>query len=186
MPHKTAGHSSSLDAIELLTADHRKVMQMFDDFSEMEDNGKAGDDKKQILVERICTELTMHSQVEEELFYPALRDALEDHAQLDEAEVEHAMANELVSELESMQPGDDLYDAKVTVLGEYTRHHIEEEQKELFPKAKKAKVDMAALGEEIQKRKEELRSEFGMPEEEETLHMNSKSKTRKPSHHTRT
>jgi hemerythrin-like domain-containing protein len=101
------------------------------------------------------------------LFYPALRDALEDHAQLDEAEVEHAMAEQLIAELESMEPGDDLYDAKVTVLGEYVRHHIDEEQEKLFPKAKKAKIDLDALGEELAMRKEELRTEFGMPDEDD-------------------
>jgi hemerythrin-like domain-containing protein len=165
MPRKNQGSEHSANAIELLTEDHQVVLSLFEDFRSMKEDEDVDEDAKQMLVERICTELTIHSEIEEELLYPALRDAFDDHSQLDEAEVEHAMAEQLIAELESMEPGDDLYDAKVTVLGEYVRHHIDEEQEKLFPKAKKAKMDLDSLGEELRMRKEELRTEFGMPDE---------------------
>jgi len=166
MPRRKATGSST-NAIDLLTEDHEQVLSLFDDFRGMRGDPDIDDDVKQALVERICSELTIHSEIEEELLYPALRDAFDSHALLDEAEVEHTMAEQLIAEIESMEPGDDLYDAKVTVLGEYVRHHIEEEQEKLFPKAKKAGVDLAALGEELAQRREELRTEFGMPEGDE-------------------
>lgn len=167
MPRKNPGKERPTNAIELLTEDHQDVLSLFDDFRSLREDEDADDDVKQMLVERICTELTIHSEIEEELLYPALRDAFDDHSQLDEAEVEHAIAEQLISEIESMEPGDDLYDAKVTVLGEYVLHHIHEEQEKLFPKAKKANVDLATLGEELALRKEELRTEFGMPDEDD-------------------
>jgi hemerythrin-like domain-containing protein len=167
MPRKSQDREHSANAIELLTEDHQNVLSLFEDFRSLKEDEDADEDVKQTLVERICTELTIHSEIEEELLYPALRDAFDDHSQLDEAEVEHAMAEQLIAELESMEPGDDLYDAKVTVLGEYVRHHIDEEQEKLFPKAKKAKMDLDSLGEELRMRKEELRTEFGMPDEDD-------------------
>lgn len=179
MPHRSQSKSSS-NAIDLLTEDHKKVLHMFDDFEKMKKDEDQDDDAKQELVERACTELTIHSQVEEEFFYPALRDALDDVSLLDEAEVEHAIANQLITELESMQPGDELYEAKFTVLGEYVRHHVEEEQEKLFPKAKKAKLDLESIGADIRQRKDELRNEFGMPEEnDEAIQGDTGSKSKR-------
>jgi hypothetical protein len=123
--------------------------------------------KKAQIVRRTCMELTIHAQVEEEIFYPAVREAIEDEDLLDEAEVEHASAKELIAQLENMQPGDELFDAKFTVLGEYINHHVKEEQDEMFPKVKKAKVDTQSLGEQIAQRKQELMSEMGMESEED-------------------
>lgn len=101
-------------------------------------------------------------------FYPAAREAIDEQELLDEAEVEHASAKELIAQLESMGPDDELYDATVTVLGEYINHHVKEEQEEMFPKAKKAKLDGQALGEEIMRRKQELKAEMGIePQQEE-------------------
>ncbi|HYD80459.1 MAG TPA: hemerythrin domain-containing protein [Paucimonas sp.] len=165
MPRKNHESPRSRNAIDLLVEDHQEVLSLFEDFKSLQDDEDVDDDVKQTLVERICTELTIHSEIEEELLYPAMRDAFADHALLDEAEVEHAIAEQLIAELESMEPGDDLYDAKVSVLGEYVRHHIDEEQEKLFPKAKKAKMDLDTLGEELLLRKEELRTEFGLPDE---------------------
>jgi hypothetical protein len=105
--------------------------------------------------------------VEEEIFYPALREALEDDDLVDEAVVEHASAKQLIAELEGMEPGDDLYDAKFTVLGEYVKHHVKEEQNEIFPQAKKSKMDLEQLGQEIAERKEQMKSELGLENEEE-------------------
>jgi hemerythrin-like domain-containing protein len=144
MPRKSASKTSSSDAIDILTEDHKHVMKMFADFEKLKQDEDNDEDAKQTLIERACTELTIHSQVEEEFFYPALRDALDDTDLVDQAEVEHGIANQLITELESMQPGDEFYEAKFTVLGEYVRHHIEEEQEKIFPKAKKVKLALSA------------------------------------------
>jgi hemerythrin-like domain-containing protein len=140
---------------------------MFDQFEKMKEEEDPDVEAKQLLVEICCAELTVHAQLEEELFYPALRDAIDDMDLLDEAEVEHASAKQLITELASMQPGDELYDAKFTVLGEYVKHHIEEEEKEIFPKAKKAKLDLEAMAEEARERKQEMREELGLDSEGE-------------------
>jgi len=167
MPHKAhaTSHASKPDAIQILTADHREVSKIFEQFEKIKDKYDAA--KKQSLVKRACDELTIHAQVEEEIFYPALREALEDDDLIDEAEVEHASAKQLIAELANMEPGDDLYDAKFTVLGEYVKHHVKEERNEIFPKAKKSKMDLKQLGQEIAERKEQMKSELGLETEEE-------------------
>ena len=153
---KADSRAKTDDAITLLTADHDKVKKLFKSF----ESSGANADKKQALVAEICTELTVHATIEEEIFYPAAREALEEQDLLDEAEVEHASAKELIAQLEDMKPGDELYDAKVTVLGEYIDHHVKEEQEEMFPKIKKAKLDLNALGAQMKARKEELMAEM--------------------------
>ena len=114
------------------------------------------------MVEPICSELTVHTTIEEEIFYPAVREAIDDEDLMDEADVEHASAKELIAQLEAANPGDDQYDAKVTVLGEMIDHHVKEEEGEMFPKARKADIDSAALGEEMAARKAELKEELGI------------------------
>jgi hemerythrin superfamily protein len=146
------------DAIALLKDDHKKVKKLFKDFDKTKD--KASDEDKEALVRQICMELTLHAQIEEEVFYPAVRKAIGDEPLLDEATVEHATAKDLIRQLESMSASDPLYDAKVTVLGEYIDHHVEEEQGEMFPKAKKAKLDMDALGKKLASRKRALLKEL--------------------------
>jgi hemerythrin superfamily protein len=141
------------NAISLLTEDHAKVRKMFKQFEKSHE--KMDDAEKVELVQQICIELTVHAQVEEEIFYPAAREAVDEQELLDEAEVEHASAKELISQLQSMQPGDELYDAKVTVLGEYVDHHIKEEEKQMFPKVRKARLDLEYLAEQIMERKEQ-------------------------------
>ena len=143
------------DAIAVLTEDHKKVKTMFKDFEKLKKGGDNNDEKAE-LVDRICKELTLHAQVEEEIFYPAVRAAIDDDDLMDEADVEHAEVKDLIAQLEAMQPVDDHYDAKVTVLGENVDHHVKEEQDEMFPKARKAKIDIAALGAQIMQRKKEL------------------------------
>jgi hemerythrin superfamily protein len=157
---------------------------MFDQFKKMKKQEDADEEEIQTLVETACAELTIHATVEEEIFYPALRDALDDTDMLDEAEVEHASAKQLITELSAMQPGDDLYEAKFTVLGEYVQHHIGEEEDEIFPKAKKAKLDLEAMGDEISARKTELRDELGVAEEaDEEDEQSSRSETTRRSVH---
>lgn len=160
----TTKAAGKMDAISLLIADHKKVQKMFKDFEKLKDGDE---DEKAALVNECCTALKIHTQIEDEIFYPAARGAIKESDLLDEAEVEHASVEDLILQLESMMPGDELYDAKFTVIGEYTNHHIKEEQDEMFPKVKKTKLDLVALGEELMQRKQELREEMGVPEEDE-------------------
>src|SRR3569623_995197 len=156
---------SSMDAIELLTADHKEVQKLFKQFEQMKADD--ADEGKQELVSRICAELTGRAQIEEEIFYPAAREGMKEQDILDEAEVEHACAKELIAQLEAMEPDEELYAAKVTVLSEYINHHVEEEQNEMFRQVKKAKLDLQALGEELMARKQELKIVLGLEEDEE-------------------
>ena len=148
--------AAKMDAIAMLIADHRKVQKAFKDFAKIKDSksrrGKAD------IVGQTCTDLTIHTKIEEEIFYPAVRKAIKDADLMDEATVEHAGAKNLIAQLEAMQPGDDLYDAKFTVLGESVNHHIKEEQTEMFPKVRKAKLDLVMLGQQMAQRKAELES----------------------------
>ena len=152
------------DAITLLTADHAKVKKLFKEFEDLKEEDGSAEDKS-ALVTRICNELKIHTEIEEEIFYPAVRKAIDDGDLMDEALVEHAGAKELIAQLEDMSPDDELYDAKVTVLGEQIRHHVKEEEGEMFPKAKKAKVDGEALGVQMTERKAELMAELESDEE---------------------
>jgi hemerythrin superfamily protein len=149
------------DAIELLKADHKAVKALFKKFAALKSDGDAENEEKKSVVQKICDALTVHTAIEEEIFYPAVRKAIADADLMDEALVEHAGAKELISQLESMEADDDLFDAKVTVLGEQIDHHVQEEEGEMFPKAKKAKVDLEALGAAMTARKEELSGDFG-------------------------
>jgi hemerythrin-like domain-containing protein len=141
------------DAIALLREDHARVQEMFDRFERTR-----GDERKQRLVEQICLELEVHATIEEEIFYPAVREAIRGQDLMDEAEVEHQSAKALIRQLEAMSPGDELYDAKVKVLGEYVKHHVKEEQNEMFPQARAAELDLAELGDRMRQRKEQLMS----------------------------
>lgn len=158
---KTSAAKAS-NAITMLTDDHKKVKKLFKDFEKLKDKAEAAD--KEALVEEICAELTVHAEIEEELFYPAAREAIDDDGLMNEAEVEHASAKDLIEQLQGMDSSDPTYDAKVTVLGEYVNHHVEEEEKQMFPKVKKAKLDLAALGEEIATLKETKETQLmGVP-----------------------
>lgn len=150
----TKSNDKPQDAIALLTSQHDEVEALFEKFDELGD--RASTSKKK-LANEICEQLIMHTQIEEEIFYPALRAASKEMADmLDEALVEHASAKDLIAQIQEMEPGDDLYDAKVTVLGEYIEHHVEEEEDEMFPKVRKLKLDLDALGAEMAARRDEL------------------------------
>lgn len=140
-------------AIALLKKQHAEVDKLFKRFEKAKDAGKAE------IVQTACRALAVHAQLEEELFYPALREAGVENDLLDEAEVEHEGVKRLVGELETMQPGDDLYDAKMTVLTEYVKHHVKEEETEMFPDAKKSGVDLDELGERMEVRTVELEAQ---------------------------
>lgn len=157
---KSAG-TAKQDAIVLLTEDHKKVKKLFKEFEKVKE-GSVED--KVALVQQVLMELKVHTTIEEEIFYPAVRDAIEDDDLMNEAEVEHDSAKDLISQIESMEPEDPMYDARFSVLGEYVNHHVEEEQEEMFAKVKKAKLDLKALGEELLTRKESLMAEMGATE----------------------
>jgi hypothetical protein len=160
MSRSRVSSAGPVDAIASLVADHKRVKALFEEFEKVRDDEDVDDDKAR-LVAQICLELGMHTALEEEIFYPAVREKIDDEDLMDEALVEHASAKELIEELESMDPTDDLYDAKVTVLGEQIDHHVEEEEGEMFPKARAAKVNTPELAREMEQRREELRAEFG-------------------------
>ena len=163
---KSSSTTTNQDAFALLTADHKRVKSLFKEFESLKDEGE--DDQKATLVETICNELTIHAQIEEEIFYPALRDAIDDEDLMDEADVEHASAKQLIAQLEQLEVGGDHYDATVTVLGEYIDHHVKEEEGEMFSKAREADIDSAALGEELAIRKAELKEELGILDDEDS------------------
>lgn len=145
------------DAVALLKEDHRTVEDLFAKFEKA-----SGDDRKKKLADEICMELTIHSMIEEEIFYPACEGKVEEDL-LSEAYVEHDGAKVLIGEIQTGSPSDEYFDAKVKVLQEQIEHHVEEEEKRiegLFSQARKAGVDMDALGEQMAARKEELKAKF--------------------------
>jgi hemerythrin superfamily protein len=148
------------DACDLLDADHKAVKKMFKEFEELTEARGKTQEKKRLLAEKICRELTVHAQIEEEIFYPPIRKAIKDELMMNEAEVEHTTAKDLIAQIQGMDPGDPLYDAKVLVLGEYVDHHVKEERTEMFPKARASKVDLVKMRETLQARKEELMAEL--------------------------
>ncbi|MFZ6780745.1 hemerythrin domain-containing protein [Undibacterium sp. Ji83W] len=153
LPKKTKG-AKTPDAISLLKQDHKNVKALFAKFESLGDTALVS---KKKIAHQICLELTKHTIAEEEILYTAMREAGEDVKDLmDEATVEHAAAKELIAQILAMEPEDDLYDAKVKVLSEQIEHHVREEEGEMFPKAKKAKLDLVSLGEAIQERKDEI------------------------------
>lgn len=153
---------SGFDALDLLRADHDRVRDLFREFDSLKGNDDE-DERKSELVDEICYELTLHTMIEEEIFYPGLRAAIDDSELMDEADVEHAGARELISQLEVMYPGDDHFDATVTVLGEEVLHHIGKEEDFMFAAARNSSIDLADLGEQLSARKEELDEDLSAP-----------------------
>lgn len=142
-------------ALDLLKADHQRISEALTRFERI--RGRASTAEKQELIGTVCGELAIHAAVEEEIFYPAVRRASGADGLVNEAQVEHAAIKQLVGELERMEPDHDLYDAKFKVLGAYVRHHVKEEENEIFPRARKTEIDLQALGMRILERKRELR-----------------------------
>ena len=143
--------SAPKDAIALLKADHDAVSQLFAEYEKTRSSLK-----KKALVAEICTTLSVHAQIEEEIFYPAFKAALKDKLLVSEATVEHTGVKDLIAQLEGAEPDGEMYDAKVKVLSEYVKHHVKEEQTEMFPKAKSSSLDMLDLGARMAARKDEL------------------------------
>ena len=154
-PANASSRDATPDATRLLAEDHREVHALFEQYRKLARGGASGDERRP-LAEEICTLLTVHAALEEEIFYPAARAAAIDASVLDEAEVEHASAKDLIAQIQEMGPDDELYDAKVKVLGEYIDHHVQEEEGEMFPKCRGANMDLAGLAAALADRKAEL------------------------------
>jgi len=158
-PSKTPGKTAATDktkpatkdAIALLKADHEAVTELFAEYEKTRSVST-----KKSLVAEICTALSVHAQIEEEIFYPAVKAALKDKLLVPEATVEHTTVKELIAQLQGIEPDGEMYDAKVKVLSEYVKHHVKEEQNEMFPKAKASSLDMAELGARMAARKDAL------------------------------
>ncbi|MEO6626427.1 MAG: hemerythrin domain-containing protein [Burkholderiaceae bacterium] len=148
---KSATAAKPQEATAMLRADHKAVSALFEQYEKARASAR-----KKAIVAQICNELTLHAQVEEEIFYPAVKAAMRDKELVPEATVEHATLKDLIAQVKGIEPDGEMYDAKIKVLSEYVTHHVKEEQNEMFPKARKTKVDMLALGERMAARKEEL------------------------------
>jgi hemerythrin superfamily protein len=159
--------SANANALELLKSDHDEVEKLFDEYDDRKEDADA--QTKQDIVDSICKALEVHAQLEEELFYPAFRNVDDMEDLLDEAVIEHQSVKHLVAQLEASTPDDMLYDAKVKVLAEYVKHHVREEEGEMFPKARSSDVDLHALGRKMIARKEELAQGEAIPAIEEEL-----------------
>ena len=153
-------------AIELLESDHRKVEMLFDQFEDMKDEEDEG---RREVAERICAELTVHAQVEEELFYPWLRENLgeEEMEMVEEAQVEHNSAKDLIAQIQGASALDATYDAKVKVLSEYINHHVQEEENEIFEEVREEREALDELGQEMAARKAELMEQMGLTDDAE-------------------
>ena len=158
---KSASQPQHQDALQLLMAEHREVKAMFQHYQKLADAGGKGDERM-LLASQICVALTVHTQMEEEILYPAARTVLtKDEDIVDEAYVEHAGAKSLIAQIKTMTSDQPLFDAKVKVLGEYIDHHVKEEETEFFPKLRKTALDLDAMGDQLAARKKQL---MAMPE----------------------
>ena len=151
----TRSSTRAPDALAMLRADHEKVLEMFARYEGLRTAGQ-----KEKLAREICKEVSVHARLEEEIFYPAIRAEIRDDALMDEADVEHRSAKDLCAQLEEGSAGDELFDARVKVLGEYIKHHIKEEQNEMFVQVRKSEIDLKALAEQMRTRKQVLLSEL--------------------------
>lgn len=169
---QTRSNDSPQDAVALLKSDHRQVEDLFERFE------AADDSELSAIAERVCQLLTIHAQIEEELLYPAAKDAFEDEEEIDlvnEAAVEHATAKDLIAKIEAMTADDEAFKATVKVLSEYIKHHVKEEEKEMFPKLKQTQLDLRELGGQLAERKFDLMEEMGVEEEEARAPARSRS-----------
>jgi hemerythrin-like domain-containing protein len=151
------GRSKSVEAIDMLKQDHEKVEKAFKEF---EKTDREDLEACRRLIMTACEELKAHTTLEEEIFYPAVREVIEDEDIMNEASVEHETAKMLIEQLENMQEDDPNFHATFTVLGEYVRHHVKEEEGEMFPAAKKSTLDFDSLAERMRERRRELLGEM--------------------------
>lgn len=148
MPKPIPTETQPQDAIALLTEEHEQVKALFEQYEEL---GERAHVSKHKLALQICDALTRHTMKEEEIFYPAVRKAIKEDDLMDEALVEHASAKDLIAQIQSMEPGDELFDAKVKVLSEMIEHHVEEEEGKMFPKVRKSGLDLEELADAMER-----------------------------------
>lgn len=148
---KSEATTKAQDATTMLKADHQKVSDLFAQYEKARVSSKKKD-----LVMQICNELTVHAQIEEEIFYPAVKKATKDRELVPEALIEHATLKDLIAQVKNVEPEGEMFEARITVLSEYVKHHVKEEENDMFAKAKASKLDMMKLGEELASRKDEL------------------------------
>ncbi|MFP8835277.1 hemerythrin domain-containing protein [Hydrogenophaga sp. XSHU_21] len=139
------------DAIALLKADHKAVSELFAEYEKARSSSR-----KKALIAEICTALSVHAQIEEEIFYPAVKAALKDKLLVPEATVEHASLKDLIAQIEAVEPDTEMVEARIKVLSEYVKHHVKEEQDEMFPKVRASTIDVVELGMRMSARKEDL------------------------------
>ena len=162
---RTQGNGGERSAIDMLVQDHKRVQKLFKDFEKVD---RADEEAVRELVETACLELQIHSMLEEEIFYPALRAHAEGKLEdfLNEAEVEHEAADDLIAKLHELETDDPMYCSYFGVLAKFVRHHVKEEEHELFPRVEKMKLDLKQLGEDMRLRREELFAEMEREDEE--------------------
>ncbi len=153
------GKQSNSDAVDLLTADQRAIEALFEAFNVLCADGASPADKGRA-AGVICMALSVHAQIEEEIFYPAMRALACDAAMIDPLKVEHLLAKDLIAQISTMQPGGTLYDARVLVLGKANQYRVGREEHALFPYARRAGLDLGALGDEMRARKRQLLAEY--------------------------
>jgi len=151
---------SKQDAIALLKSDHREAEKLFGKFDLLKDFGK--NDEKREVVRKVCAALLVHMQIEESIFYPAVREKIDDDELIDESFVEHQGAKELILELGELDAASTMFDAKTKVLREQIQHHVDEEESELFPKVRESQLDLQALGASMARKKAELEKSHNM------------------------
>jgi hemerythrin superfamily protein len=146
------------ETLNMLKQDHKKVKKAFQDFERLDKRARG--DECQALIMQTCADLAVHTTLEEEVFYPAIRAAMREQSLIDEAEVEHASAKTLIADLQQLPPEDRAYAATFKVLGEYVQHHIKEEESEIFPQLTRAKLDWDGLQQQMAARRESLEAEL--------------------------
>ncbi|MFZ6648003.1 hemerythrin domain-containing protein [Undibacterium sp. TJN25] len=156
----TMSTTITVNAIDLLKADHREAEALFKQYEKAKKAGKTSE--KRDIARKVCAALLIHMEIEENIFYPSARKATGDDDKLNEAEVEHAGAKSLITQLDKMEADDPMFDAKIKVLSEQIEHHVEEEEKELFPEVKKSKADLDDIGEQLEKAKARLKAARGI------------------------
>jgi len=159
----TMDSTGTQDAISLLRSDHRKVKTLFEEYEKKKESASA--EEKFEIAKKVCGELLIHMAIEEGIFYPAARRGMDDEEIMNEAQVEHDGAKDLIIQLGELQPNDPMFDAKITVLSEQIDHHVEEEEKSMFPKVRASNIDIDALGRELLEARTDMRRRLGLPEE---------------------
>lgn len=160
-----AANEARAQVLQELKDDHKRVKKAYKDFQKLDPEGQR--EECEALVQQVLQELTLHATLEEELLYPAARDAVKDESLLDEAEVEHESLRTLIEQLQGMDPDDEKFAARFTVLCEYTLHHVKEEEGEMFPELERARLDWESIAAEMTARRQELMGEAGTADEAE-------------------